>query len=842
MISIPKRIEELLLLPEFEMPLCFLNSHLFLSRELAERSVKSCEKGSTLFDIMYEEIGKTLYNKRMPPSDEKNYREAKDELYSRRRDTDLYKDYIRRLNTYSKAIKKNNLNPVRSVELLNDLGQRACAIGILSKSRDDKSNLVPILLYYGFLTATIMDMDTSDPSMIEENFGIIDAWRFRFLLVDDDEIKEDDEKTVEGKKKIIEHLKRKVAKNILAYARLLEELSPHMSQKTISGDFIFDRLGSIESAGPSIEADIDEVTVKRHREKNHIEFSVDEVLNGVYNSQVIGRIDDKYILEYKEFYEAKKLYKHLNRGRMSSIDILRLKKLEILEDREVKNLFEQYIRNNKNSKDSDKFELSVMWLYLGGFGREERKEELNLEYLIYRWSLEQEVISKDRIIYAISKGLVDANSIMRLVNEGFLPRNEVNETLESSENNIFKNLSYSKYEELLKRDDFDGQSFLAAIRYGWIDKKIVIELIANNLIPHNDAIEALEHSPRRNYNEIHEYDIETQIITWCATCQSSLKWISVGDLENKIREIKKDDEESKVYSPSDDLIEKIVELIHGDYNQLSALLTSTAFDYHSMDKVIDKSNEKGYLSQEATDRLRKVVKKFRIDQLENHQNAVKYDERDYPDDGGGNGENPFENQVLRLIYDPVKRLKIFAAINTNTKNPSIGNLKRIIIDGNHKNKDGEPVKSSFHGYELIILPEADVAILEKLYEVERIEEKSPDGTVSHRMQYKRDEQGHLIPVKDSNRTYILPLDEALELAQNFNKEQLHKSKKCKRCNHSLNWLENVGDSVKAVMKRDGKSNENTRNAEEKIDNVVNSYLEIMRRNYNELKDSQIQEQ
>ena len=110
------------------------------------------------------------------------------------------------------------------------------------------------------------------------------------------------------------------------------------------------------------------------------------------------------------------------------------------------------------------------------------------------------------------------------------------------------------------------------------------------------------------------------------------------------------------------------------------------------------------------------------------------------------------------------------------------------------------------------------------------------------MQYKRDEQGHLIPVKDSNRTYILPLDEALELAQNFNKEQLYKSKKCKRCNHSLNWLENVGDSVKALMKRDGKSNENTRNAEEKIDNVVNSYLEIMRRNYNELKDSQIQEQ
>ena len=96
-------------------------------------------------------------------------------------------------------------------------------------------------------------------------------------------------------------------------------------------------------------------------------------------------------------------------------------------------------------------------------------------------------------------------------------------------------------------------------------------------------------------------------------------------------------------------------------------------------------------------------------------------------------------------------------------------------------------------------------------------------------------------MKDNNRTYILPLDEALELAQNFNKEQLFKSNKCIRCNHSLNWLESVGESVKAMMKRDGKSNENTRNAEEKIDDVVNKYLDEMRRNYDELKRSQTRE-
>ncbi len=841
MIKIPNRIEELLLLPEFELPLNFFNCHLFLSPALREKSETPCERGRMLHDIMYEVIAKTEYNGRMDPIDEMNYKQTKNEIYSKHADNPLYTSYIRRLNGYYKKVQKNELNPVRYADLMYDLAQRACAIGILNKSRD-KSNLVPILLYYGLMTMNLVDMDTSDPSMIEDNYRIIDACRFQFLLLDDDEIKKDDEKTIEGKKKILEHLQLRLTKNILEYARLLKELSPYISQTEITGDFIFDILGDIVPAGKYSKGGMSEVNIKKHRKKNPVRLSIDDLLNAPYYTAVMSKIEDKVILEHKDFYEAKNLYKHLNRGRMSSIDILRLKGLGILDDKDVKSLFEQFSRNNKNvSKNDNEFELSIMWLYLGGFGREERKEELNLEYIVYRWCLEQKVISKDRIIYAISKGWVDANSIMRLVNEGFLPRNEVNETLESSENNIFKNLSYSKYEELIKREDFDGQSFLAAIRYGWIDKKIVIELIANNLIPHNDAIEALEHSPRRNYNEIHEYDIETQIITWCATCQSSLKWISVGDIENKIREIKKDDEESKVYTPSDDLIEKIVELIHGDYNQLSALLTSTAFDYHSMDKVIDKSNEKGYLSQEATDRLRKVVKKFRIDQLENHQNAVKYDERDYPDDEGGNGEEPPLNQALRLIYDPVKRLKIFAAINTNTKNPSIGNLKRIIIDGIHKNENGENIKSSFHGYELIVLPEAEVAILEKLYEIERIENVAPDGTVSHRVQYKRDEQGHLIPVKDSNRTYILPLDEALELAQNFNKEQLFKSKKCKRCNHSLNWLENVGDSVKAVMKRDGKSNENTRNAEERIDNTVEKYLEEMRRNYTQLKLSQTRE-
>lgn len=841
MIKIPKRIEELLLLPEFELPLNFFNCHLFLSPALREKSEMPCERGRMLHDIMYEVIAKTEYNGQMDPIEEMNYKQTKNELYSNHADNPLYTSYIRRLNSYYKKVQKNELNPVRYADLMYDLTQRACAIGILNKSKD-KSNLVPILLYYGLMTISLVDMDTSDPSMIEDNYRIIDACRFQFLLLDDDEIKKDDEKTIEGKKKILEHLKGKLTKNILEYARLLKELSPNISQTEITGDFIFDILGDVVPAGKYSKGGMPEVNIKKHRKQNPVRLSIDDLLNAPYYSTVMSYIEDKVILEYKDFYEAKNLYKHLSRGRMGSIDILRLKSLGILDDKDVKFLFEQFSRNNKNvSKNDNEFDLNIMWLYLGGFGREERKEELNLEYIVYRWCLEKNSISKEKVIHAIRKGWVDAISIMRLVNDGLLPRNEVNEALESSENNAFKKLSYSEYEELLGRENFDGQSFLAAIRYGWIDKKIVIKLLANNLIPYDDTIEALEHSPRRNYNEIHEYDIETQIITWCATCQSSLKWISVGDLENKIREIKKDDEESKVYTPSDDLIEKIVELIHGDYNQLSALLTSIAFDYHSMDKVIDKSNEKGYLSQEATDRLRKVVKKFRIDQLENHQNAVKYDERDYPDDGGGNGEEPPLNQALRLIYDPVKRLKIFAAINTNTKNPSIGNLKRIIIDGIHKNENGENIKSSFHGYELIVLPEAEVAILEKLYEIERIENVAPDGTVSHRLQYKRDEQGHLIPVKDSNRTYILPLDEALELAQNFNKEQLFKSKKCKRCNHSLNWLENVGDSVKAVMKRDGKSNENTRNAEERIDNTVEKYLEEMRRNYTQLKLSQTRE-
>ena len=842
MIKIPDRIEELLLLPEFELPLCFLNSHLFLSPALREESEMPCERGRMIHDIMYEVIAKTEYYGQMDPIDEKNYKKTKNELYSKHADNPLYTSYIRRLNNYYKIVQKNELNPVRHADLMYDLTQRASAIGILNKSRD-KSNLVPILLYYGLMTMNLVDMDTSNPSMIEDNYRIIDACRFQFLLLDDDEIKKDDEKTIEGKKKILEHLKWKLTKNILEYARLLKELSPNISQTEITGDFIFDILGDIVPAEKDSKGGMSEVKIKKHREKTPVRLSIDDLLNAPYYTAVMSKIEDKVILENKDFYEAKNLYKHLNRGRMSSIDILRLKSLGILDDKDVKSLFEQFTKNNKNSsKNDNEFDLNIMWLYLGGFGREERKEELNLEYIVYRWCLEKKSISKEKVIHAIRKGWVDAISIMRLVNDGLLPRNEVNEALESSENNAFKKLSYSEYEELLGRENFDGQSFLAAIRYGWIDKKIVIELLANNLIPYDDTIEALEHSPRRNYNEIHEYDIETQIITWCATFQSSLKWISIGDLENKIREIKKDDEESKVYTPSDDLIEKIVELIYGDYNQLSALLTSTAFDYHSMDKVIDKSNEKGYLSQEATERLRKVVKKFRIDQLENHQNAVRYDERDYPDDdGGGKGEEPPENQAIRLIYDPVKRLKIFAAINTNTKNPSIGDLKRIIIDGMHENRNGKPTKSSFHGYELIVLPEADVAILEKLYEVERIEEKSQDGNISHRMQYTRDKQGHLIPMKDNNRTYILPLDEALELAQNFNKEQLFKSNKCIRCNHSLNWLENVGESVKAMMKRDGKSNENTRNAEERIDNTVEKYLEEMRRNYTQLKRSQTRE-
>ena len=851
MIRIPRDLSELLFMPEFALPLSFVNSNLFIPPVWKDKTNSVVQGRIKRADLLHDKKAKSNPAQGKVASEFivilANEITTFEEEHSNSLVATEYMDWMKKIMKRANSIGAEK----QVLELISSLEQKTIAYRLFSDYKQ-RADFVPFVLYYHLITKILLEEKD-----YEKAFDFISLADFSYSLLDDDEVKFNRENVDDEQKKIIvEKLRKRQAKNTLAYSYILRSI-PSTPRQRIDGAFcIRTPMSSIKNSSivnsQNSTGEIASDDLVYTIEYPNDGCSVEEVKYAPYDASILKYIDDKDLLDYRFLYQNADYVKLLEDGRIHVSDIIRLNKIGIIRDNNLKKDLKKFIRKNKSWNDNEEkaTEFALIGIYLAKEKDVSYNKQFNVNYIEYKEMFDNGKIKVEDFLSAIEKGWIDVNSIIRLVHDGYLPRKSVDEVLEKSNKNVFKgSQNYNKYEELFQKGEIDVNSFIAAIRYGWIDKYSVIHLMANNRIPHNDAIEALEHSPRRNYNELHNCDIETQLLAWCATYKSSLGWISVGDLEKRIRELKKDDDNSKVYTFDDTLVEKVVNLIHGDYNQLSALLTSTAFDYNSMDEVIEKSNEKGYLSDDGLSSLRRVVRRFRIDQLKNHPNAVEYNEDDYIDieedttiDGEDTPVDPPEQQSIRLIYDPVKRLKFFAA-NNNPNNPSIGDLKRIIIDGTYVDENGNERQSSLHGYELIVLPEIGCTVLEKLYESERIEKIDSDGNKYYKMQYKRNKEGHLIPVKGNNKTFFPETDDALGLAQRSSKREL-KDNNCLRCIHTMTWGQLVSNAFIKILDRNLEKDrgtvpaENIESARTKVDLAIEKYVGILENNYLALLESQ----
>ena len=105
------------------------------------------------------------------------------------------------------------------------------------------------------------------------------------------------------------------------------------------------------------------------------------------------------------------------------------------------------------------------------------------------------------------------------------------------------------------------------------------------------------------------------------------------------------------------------------------------------------------------------------------------------------------------------------------------------------NPEGKKKYNSLDGYELLIIPDKRVAILEKFYEVTRDKE-------GH-MVYKTDKDGKNIPATE-HATYILPVGVAKQLVEGKNKKDLIGSKYVHRTFHTIGWIQSLQRKMRMI--------------------------------------------
>ena len=175
----------------------------------------------------------------------------------------------------------------------------------------------------------------------------------------------------------------------------------------------------------------------------------------------------------------------------------------------------------------------------------------------------------------------------------------------------------------------------------------------------------------------------------------------------------------------------------------------------------------------------------------------------------GEGRGNYSPKKKGLTIDPELRMGYLK---------SIGNVKQIAIKGNPLMKDEDPEaqrkNNSLDGYQLIILPDKKVAVLEKFFETTRDKE----GNVT----YRRDKNGNRIPAIE-NATYIIPIGKAREFSTKKNKKELIESPYVHRVFHKANWVGELESKIQLINEKAEFEQENTER-----------WAELVKNNYEEL--------
>lgn len=396
----------------------------------------------------------------------------------------------------------------------------------------------------------------------------------------------------------------------------------------------------------------------------------------------------------------------------------------------------------------------------------------------------------------LAEGILKAKSLLR-GKRGKVDSISVNATINTGEIEITKKLTKKSLERIGKSglvlSNLNYDNINDYIKDGLIQKHELIDAIKKGIISRENAIHILSKGCEYSQDILKEvFKVSTfeellssdNLTTIDRIQLYSAGIIQIADLERYMGN------NPNTIMPEKESYKQIAKYYKGNIKRLSELLTHNVLDYISSIAFLNYLLELGYISEKEKEDLIKLMSDFKVNQLDAKEPT---------------GQSIIINTGMssthssRLTIEPQFRADYLI---------SIGQVKQILVNGSGFIKDdtenstqnsdektkGKKQKNSLDGYQLIIVPEKGVAILEKFYEVTRDKE----GNIV----YKKDKEGKVIPAIE-NATYIIPIGMAKEFVETKNKQQLIKNPFVARVPHTGNWVVSVEKGIRTVCERVG---------------------------------------
>lgn len=357
----------------------------------------------------------------------------------------------------------------------------------------------------------------------------------------------------------------------------------------------------------------------------------------------------------------------------------------------------------------------------------------------------------------------------------------------------------------------DPNKFVEYVKSGIIRKWDVVKYINKQILTGDIAIDLMVEgilSPREVYDVLHIKSDKD--LPKCDKIGFSSKLLLYSAGKIKIDDLEKaskyEEKRGKVTLEGED-ISRVLKYYRGNINKISELLTHNVFDFSLSMEFLDSLVQEHAITDEDKGYLVNIMNDFKVSELLNETENEKLGSE-------GNGARRTKIHTNGVTIDPNIRKEYFK---------SIGDVKEIFINGERfisDDSEGVTEKNSLDGYQLIIIPDKKIAVLEKFYEVKR----SKEGKI----EYKIDKKGNLIAATEQ-ATYIMPIAMAKDFAEKKNKQQLIKSPYVSRTFHSMNWIKNTEEAMAKVATRTGLDIEFDRENSDR-------WGEMVKENYKKLRE------
>lgn len=341
---------------------------------------------------------------------------------------------------------------------------------------------------------------------------------------------------------------------------------------------------------------------------------------------------------------------------------------------------------------------------------------------------------------------------------------------------------FAKSKEVIS--SLNPDKFSEYIKSGLIKKWDVIKYIDKQMLPADIAVNLMEEgifTKEDVYSKVLHIKNDKDLATLDKISFSSkLLLYSYGRMKiSDLEKAAKYEEKRNNLSITKKDIKRISKYYKGNLNKISELLTHNVLDFTLSMDFLNELVSENCINVEDKNYLVNIMNDFKTNELLNKTENEKFT---------SNNIVPTKPKIHTngVTIDPKLRKQYFE---------SIGDVKEIFINGERLISDeseGVTAKNSLDGYQLIIIPDKKIAILEKFYEVKRNKEG--------KLEYKTDKKGNYIAATEQ-ATYIMPIAMAKDFAEKKNKQQLKKSPYVARTLHSMNWITNTEDAMKKIAQR-----------------------------------------